>query len=137
MKKYILFLILFQSLNSAYAQVDRSIAPSQYKNNTSQKVVKKDPVEITLKYLKEQLSLDSFQEAAIKVYLIENQTNAEKINSSDISNNEKKAKFNEELKKFDVKIIEILNPEQIKIFEELKEKNKSKGKKKKKKEEEN
>jgi hypothetical protein len=104
--------------------------------NNSQKE-KKDPLQATLEYFKKELSLDSFQEAAIKVYLIENQTSAEKIQNSDISNEEKKIKFEEAVKDFDEKLLKILNPEQIKVFEELKDKNKEKSKKKKKKEEEN
>ncbi|MBC8884414.1 hypothetical protein H9X57_16675 [Flavobacterium piscinae] len=45
----------------------------------------------------------------------------------------KKIKLEEAVKDFDEKLLKILNPEQIKIFEELKDKNKEKSKKKKKK----
>ncbi|HRE76879.1 MAG TPA: hypothetical protein PLL09_03550 [Flavobacterium sp.] len=135
MKKISLIFILFLSLNNVYAQVNRAVGRTPQYHREKPKVEKKDPVELTITYLKEQLSLDSFQEAAVKVYLTENQTSAEKIHNSDITNDEKKLKFEEAVKDFDEKIIGILNPDQIKIFEELKEKKKSK--KKKKKEEEN
>ena len=137
MKKISISLIIFLIFNTVYAQVDRTVGRTPQYHREKPKADKKDFVELTLEYLKEKLSLDSFQEAAIKVYLIENQTNAEKIHNSDISNDDKKIKFEEAVKDFDEKLLKILNPEQIKVFEELTKKNKEKTKKKKNKEEEN
>lgn len=135
MKKISYVFVVFMIFNTIYSQVDRTVGRTPHYHRDKPKNEKKDPVELTLAYLKEELSLDSFQEAAIKVYLIENQTSAEKIHNSDVSNDEKKIKFEEAVKEFDEKIIKILNPEQIKKFEGLKDKNKKKSKKKK--EEEN
>lgn len=119
MKKISISLIIFLIFNTVYAQVDRTVGRTPQYHREKPKADKKDFVELTLEYLKEKLSLDSFQEAAIKVYLIENQTNAEKIHNSDISNDDKKIKFEEAVKDFDEKLLKILNPEQIKVFEEL------------------
>lgn len=140
MKKIsILGMLLF--LVTVHAQVDRSIGPSQYRNSkSSYKPEKKDPVEVSLAFLKKELNLDSFQEAATKVYLTENLAENEKIIALSIPSEQKKEKFDEAIKTFDEKMIKILNPDQIKLFEVLKDKNKSKekskNKKKKKKEEE-
>ncbi len=138
MKKIsILGMLLF--LVTVHAQVDRSIGPSQYRNSkSSYKPEKKDPVEVSLAFLKKELNLDSFQEAATKVYLTENLAENEKIIALSIPSEQKKEKYDEAIKTFDEKMIKILNPDQVKLFEALKDKNKSKekSKKKKKKEEE-
>ncbi|MCB0444001.1 MAG: hypothetical protein KDC50_08125 [Flavobacterium sp.] len=132
MKKISFLFVLFLIFNKVNAQVDRSVGRTPNYHTEKPKGAKKDPVELTLAYLKEELSLDSFQEAAVKVYLMENQKSAEKIHASDISNNEKKIKFEDAVKDFHENILKILNPEQIIIFEELKNKNNNKSKKKKK-----
>ncbi len=138
--KKILILGMFLFLVNVHAQVDRSIGPSQYRNSkSSHKPEKKDPVEVSLAFLKKELNLDSFQEAATKVYLTENLAENEKIIALSLPSEQKKEKYDEAIKAFDEKMIKILNPDQITLFEGLKDKNKSKekSKKKKKKEEEN
>lgn len=120
MKKYLLLFTLFICFTSF----------SQNKPNKT-----KDPLEITMEHLKKELLLDSFQEAAIKIYLAENFSENEKIFNSEIPNDEKKTKSETAKKSFDEKVIKLLNPNQIKLFDDLKNKRKSKKDSKKKKEE--
>jgi hypothetical protein len=137
MKKNIFICVLYMLCQYTYSQLDRSIGRDSQYHQERPIPDKVDPIEQTLKQLKEKLSLDSFQEAATKVFLQENEKSAEKILNSSISNEEKKIKLDEAVKDFDEKFLKILNPEQIKIYEELKNNSKGKSKKKKKKKEEN
>ncbi len=148
MKKIILILFLVGFIIPAIAQMNRGMnngmsrgmnEMSRSSNNASKKE-KKDPIITTMEYLKEELSLDSFQEAAIKSYLLENISESEKLSATSLNPEEKRQKFIELKNAFDEKTKSILNPKQkesfIKLSEDLKGNKKSK-KKKKKKEEEN
>jgi hypothetical protein len=135
--KKVIHILLILGTCAVHSQVDRTIGSSQYKNTNSSKGEKIDPIERSLLYLKETLNLDAFQEAAVKSYLTENFTESEKANNILTNPEEKRIKFDELKRIFDEKTKSILNPKQIKIFEELKDKNKTKEKKKNKKEEEN
>lgn len=146
MKKIILILFLIGFIFPAIAQMNRGMNGgmnrglndiSQNSNNSPKE--KKDPLVATMEYLKEELSLDSFQEAAIKSYLLENISESEKVNATSLNPEEKRIKFIELKNTFDKKTKSILNPKQTELFIKLSEdsKEKKKSKKKKKKEEEN
>jgi hypothetical protein len=117
---------LFFSLDSS-AQVDRRIGNSQYKNNSKNK--QHDPIQTSIDFLKKELKLDAFQEAAVKNLLTDNQAERTKILELDASDREKVDKINLSLDKFDKELESLLNPEQIKLFEIIKEKRKKASKK--------
>ncbi len=112
-------LLLFSA--DAFAQVDRRIGKSQYKRTANKKV---DVIEVSIDFLKKELNLDPFQEAAAKTLLLENQEEGNKILAMEISDNEKKDKLQAALNKFDSQIEGILNPSQLKLYETVKEKRK-------------
>lgn len=112
-------LLLFST--DAFAQVDRRIGKSQYKRTANKKV---DVIEVSIDFLKKELNLDPFQEAAAKTLLLENQEEGNKILAMEISDNEKKDKLQAALNKFDSQIEGILNPSQLKLYESVKEKRK-------------
>lgn len=112
-------LLLFST--DAFAQVDRRIGKSQYKRTANKKV---DVIEVSIDFLKKELNLDPFQEAAAKTLLLENQEEGNKILAMEISDNEKKDKLQAALNKFDSQIEGILNPSQLKLYETVKEKRK-------------
>lgn len=135
MKKIIFtFFLIFVGLtsNSIAAQVDRRVAPNLA---TPPKAEPFDPVESAMTYLKKELALDSFQAAAIKIYVKENFEASDKIRSSDLPETEKTNEIEKIVSNFDEKVIKILNPDQIKKYEELQTKRTKKNKKKDKKEE--
>jgi hypothetical protein len=119
-------LALFFSLDSS-AQVDRRIGNSQYKNNSKNK--QHDPIQTSIDFLKKELKLDAFQEAAVKNLLTDNQAERTKILELDAPDREKVDKINLSLDKFDKELESLLNPEQIKLFEIIKEKRKKASKK--------
>lgn len=112
-------LLLFST--DAFAQVDRRIGKSQYKRTANKKV---DIIEVSIDFLKKELNLDPFQEAAAKTLLLENQEEGNKILAMEISDNEKKDKLQAALNKFDSQIEGLLNPSQLKLYESVKEKRK-------------
>lgn len=126
----ILILFVFSS-NTIFAQVDRSVSPNLA---TPPKAEPIDPLVSAMTYLKKELSLDAFQEAAIKIYVKENFEASDKIRFSDLPETEKTNQIEQIIKNFDQKVIKILNPDQIKVYEELqKKRTKKKDKAKKKK----
>lgn len=145
MKKIILILFLIGFILPSTAQMNRGMRGSglnemsRYSKADQQQREKKDPFVETMKYLKEELSLDSFQEAAVKSYLLENIAESEKANAILTNPEDKRTKFEELKKTFDEKTKSILRPDQIEKFTKLSEdaKGNKKSKKKKKKEEEN
>ena len=90
--------------------------------------------EFLLDYLKKELTLDTFQEAAIKTFLEENQKETELILSMDIANVDKGEKLKTSYEKMEKQIEKFLNPKQIDLFKKLKEKQSGSKKKKNKKE---
>jgi len=135
MKKIILtfFLILFGlSINQIYAQVNRQVVPNT--QTSPQKYEAPDPVESSMTFLKKELNLDSFQEAAVKIYVKENIEASKKISEQNISYEEKLIQYEQVITVFDEKVIKILNPEQLIKFQELQAKRTNKKQPKKKKE---
>ena len=134
MKKIIITILLMVvglPKNQAIAQVNRQVVPNT--QTTPQKYEAPDPVESTMTFLKKELKLDSFQEAAIKIYVKENVEASKKISEQNISYEEKLIQYEKVVNVFDEKVIKILNPEQLLIFQELQEKRTSKKESKKKK----
>jgi len=133
MKK--LFLISFLLLSFfSFSQRNRTIGrvPNM---NTNKKTEKIDPIQLSLDYLKKELTLDTFQEAATKTYLEENQKEKDYILSLDIINDDKIERLKVSYDKMDTQIETLLNSKQKEAFSKLKEKRK--GKKKKNKKEDN
>ena len=127
-----LLLITFGLFNNQInAQVNRQVVPNT--QTSPQKYVAPDPVESTMTFLKKELTLDSFQEAAIKIYVKENIEASEKISAQNISYDEKMIQYEKIITVFDEKVIKILNPDQLKKFQELQAKRATKKEPKKKK----
>lgn len=126
----IIFTILFIGFFSCSikAQNNRRYDPNT-NPTTTQKQAAIDPIESTMSYLKKELSLDSFQEAAIKIYVKENYEDTDKIRFSDLPDSGKKAQMEKIIKIFDEKVIKILNPDQIKKYEQLQSERTNKKKK--------
>lgn len=100
-------------------------------NTNNRKQEKIDPIKISLDYLKKELSLDTFQEAAIKTYLEENQKEKESILALDIIDNDKVEKLKVSYEKMESQIETLLNKKQKEAFINLKAKQKGADKKKK------
>lgn len=108
----------------------------QIPNSNSQKKV--DPKEAALNYLKKELNLDTFQEAATKTFIEENIKEREFILGLDISDADKIEKLTISNDKMYTQMNTILNENQKVLLEKLKDKKsgdkKKKGKKDKKEE---
>lgn len=108
----------------------------QIPNSNSQKKV--DPKEAALNYLKKELNLDTFQEAATKTFIEENIKEREFILGLDISDADKIEKLTISNDKMYAQMNTILNENQKALLEKLKDKKsgdkKKKGKKDKKEE---
>ena len=135
MKKIIFtFLLIVFGLtkNQISAQVNRQVVPNT--QTSPQKYEAPDPVESSMTFLKKELNLDSFQEAAVKIYVKENIEASKKISEQNISYEEKLIQYEQVITVFDEKVIKILNPEQLIKFQELQAKRTNKKQPKKKKE---
>lgn len=128
MKKIAILLLIFTTYftQDLTAQVNRDIGrsyaqPKKKKDNI-------DYLELSSQKLAENLSLDSFQQAVVKDMLKANQTDYERIMALDIPNESKSGKVQELYEKFNTKLSEILNTEQLKKFQEMQEKSKKKKK---------
>ena len=133
MKK--IFLISFLLITAlSFSQMDRRIgrAPT---SNLHKKTEKIDPVQASMDYLKKELSLDSFQEAATKTFLEENQKEKDYIMSLDINDNDKIEKLRVSYDKMETQINTLLSAKQKEAFLKIKDKKKGKNKNKKQKKE--
>ncbi|GGD25237.1 hypothetical protein GCM10011343_14240 [Flavobacterium orientale] len=92
-----------------------------------------DHIEYSVNYLTNELQLDSFQSAAVKSHLTENQKEVEKVLELQISREEKEEKIKILHEKLTADISSLLNEEQKQKFDALQQKNKKKEKKSKKK----
>ena len=125
--------ILFALITTvSIAQVNRNIGRTpQIPNNKSQKKV--DPKETALNYLKKELNLDTFQEAATKTFIEENMKEREFILGLDISDTDKIEKLTISNEKMNSQMKTILNENQKVLLEKLKDKKSGDKKKKSKK----
>jgi uncharacterized protein YueI len=129
MKK--IFCILFVLISTiSFAQMNRGMGrtPQIPANNKPQKKV--DPVKVSTEFLKKELNLDTFQEAAAKIFVEENIKEREYILGLDITQEDRIEKLKVSTEKMNSQIKTILNADQIVLFDKLKDKN-SKDKKKK------
>jgi hypothetical protein len=141
MKKIVLLLLAFGYILPVTAQMNRGMNNGLSRgmndmistSNNDGKKEKKDPIVATMEYLKKELSLDDFQEAAIKSYLLENISESEKVNATSLNPEEKREKFVQLKNTFDEKTKSILTTDQIALFNNLSKESKEKKKKKKKK----
>ena len=134
MKKIVTLLFLLISFVS-FSQMNRRIGGSQNMNNNNRTPEKIDPIQTPLDYLKKELNLDTFQEAAIKTYLVENLKEKEYILSLDLTENVKIDKLKVSYDKMDSQIESLLNNKQKEAFVKLKAKQRGSVKKKKNKKE--
>ncbi len=119
MKNFIIIVGLIFSCSSLSAQVDRSIAPSQYKN-TTKKNKKVDVIQNSVDFLKAKLDLDGFQEAVVRNLVADNQEKSKEImDSTTYSDVEKREMIKEIADDFTFKIKKSLSPEQIVKYEKL------------------
>lgn len=129
MKKILMFSFLLISMFS-FSQMDRRIGRTP-NTSTNKKQEKIDPIQTALNYLKKELNLDTFQEAATKTFLEENLKEKEYILTLDISDDDKMSRLKTSYDKLDTQIKSLLNKEQKEIFTKLKEKQTGSDKKKK------
>ncbi len=134
MKKLFFFLLLLFSTQVSFSQMNRQVGRGNPQVNVPRNNEKIDPIKSSLDYLKKELTLDTFQEAAIKTFLEENQKETELILSMDIANVDKGEKLKTSYDKMEKQIEKFLNPKQIDLFKKLKEKQSGSKKKKNKKE---
>lgn len=120
----------------SFSQMNRQLGRSNPPVNVPRNNEKVDPIKSSLDYLKKELTLDTFQEAAIKTFIEENQKETELIVSMDISNIDKGDRLKISYEKMEKQIEKFLSPKQIDLFKKLKEKQTGSKKKNKKKEEE-
>jgi len=133
MKKLFFFLLLIFSTQVSFSQMNRQVGRGNPQVNVPRNNEKIDPIKSSLDYLKKELTLDTFQEAAIKTFLEENQKETELILSMDIANVDKGEKLKTSYEKMEKQIEKFLNPKQIDLFKKLKEKQSGSKKKKNKK----
>ena len=118
MKKTILLFFLL-SFCFSYAQVDRSIGSSQYKNNIK-KENKTDYIKSSVELLKKKIELDNLQEAMVKVYIEDSYNKIEGIiNSNDLNDVEKRKKIEEIEEEMKKNILEILDDNQKTKYKKL------------------
>lgn len=135
MKKIFLIIFLLLSMFS-FSQMDRRIGRTP-NMSTGKKQEKVDPIQVSLDYLKKELNLDTFQEAAVKTFLEENLKEKEYILTLDIADSDKMDKLKTSYDKMDSQIEGLLNAKQKETFAKLKEKQKGNNDKKKKNKKEN
>jgi len=128
-----LYCILFVFITSiSLGQMNRGMGRTpQIPNSNSQKKV--DPKEAALNYLKKELNLDTFQEAATKTFIEENIKEREFILGLDISDADKIEKLTISNDKMYTQMNTILNENQKVLLEKLKDKKSGDKKKKSKK----
>jgi hypothetical protein len=112
----------------SFSQLDRRIGRSP-NMSPPRKEAKVDPVQASLDYLKKELSLDTFQEAAIKTFLEENQKERAYILSIDAVDEVKIDKLRTSNAKMDIQIENILNAKQKEVFGKITAKNNGTNKK--------
>jgi len=69
MKKLFFFLLLLFSTQVSFSQMNRQVGRGNPQVNVPRNNEKIDPIKSSLDYLKKELTLDTFQEAAIITFL--------------------------------------------------------------------
>lgn len=126
---YILILFAFLFTAAAFAQVNRSVAPGQYRRTTAKAKVEKgkkiDYIDQTTEFYVTEFTLDDFQAAAVKQVLEAERSNLDMLRySQDITTDEKREKAVEITTRIDNKIMPMLNPDQLEKYKKFIEKRK-------------
>lgn len=138
-KSILLYLTFLLITCSSFAQyygspvgLDRRIGASMRGDHSKVKPKKIDYAEESSNYFKKELGLDDLQTAIFKNVFSEYLEKTNTIAESSDHNDVKREKMNLESDKLNLKFLEILNPEQVKKYDALKNKKDKKGKKSKK-----
>lgn len=130
MKNKITFLTLICLLVSAvsFGQMNRRVAPMQYKNGPtggSKNQKQKEPSEMAAEYYQKELSLDDFQKAAVEEIYKSEDNNIKAITEDlEMNSDIRKEKVQLIIERIDGKIEKLLSPEQLEKFEKIKKKRK-------------
>ncbi|MFP5436460.1 MAG: hypothetical protein ACLGH8_01590 [Bacteroidia bacterium] len=128
MKSKITFLTLICLLVSAvsFGQMNRRVAPMQYKNGPTGGTKKqKEASEMAAEYYQKELDLDDFQKAAVEeIYKSEDNNIKAVTEDLEMNNDIRKEKVQLIIERIDGKIEKLLSPEQLEKFEKLKKKRK-------------
>ncbi|PZR22255.1 MAG: hypothetical protein DI539_06035 [Flavobacterium psychrophilum] len=118
---FILIVFTFLFSTELSAQVDRRIAPSQYKRDRK-KTEKVDFVQQSTDYLAKELTLDDFQKAAVKEIIEDERDNIMALNNDkDITSDERREKFAAISGKIYKKILPLLSKEQADKYTKMEE----------------
>lgn len=123
---YIVLLFAFLFSATAFAQVNRGIAPGQYRGKANKdKGQKVDFIEQTAEFYTKEFSLDDFQAAAVKQVLEAERENLENLRTAqDITTDERRDKAFAITSRVDAKIIPMLSPAQLEKYKKFQEKRK-------------
>jgi hypothetical protein len=119
-----LTLLFFCAFLAGHSQLDRRLANVNQPQVSTAKPEKVDYTGLALKKLKEELTLDAFQEAVVSNLLKENQEIEEKVMVQDVPKESKIEMLTKQRNRLTEKIKEILTPEQVEKFEKFQKKKK-------------
>lgn len=118
---FILIVFAFLFSTELSAQVDRRIAPMQYKRDMK-KQEKVDFVEQSTDYLAKELKLDDFQKAAVKTIIEEERENITNLNSDkDMTFDEKRDKSSAISTRIYKKVLPLLSKDQAEKYTKMEE----------------
>lgn len=118
---FILIVFAFLFTTELSAQMDRTIAPSQYKRDRKQGE-KVDFVQQSADYLAKQLTLDDFQKAAVKNILEEERESIMALNSGEkITLDERRDKSAAISARIYKKVLPLLSKPQAEIYTKMEE----------------
>lgn len=118
---FILIVFAFLFTTELSAQMDRTIAPSQYKRDRK-KGEKVDFVQQSADYLAKQLTLDDFQKAAVKNILEEERESIMALNSGEkITLDERRDKSAAISSRIYKKVLPLLSKPQAEIYTKMEE----------------
>jgi len=129
MKNKVTFLTLICLLVSAvsFGQMNRRVAPMQYKNGPSggKNQKQQEASELAAEYYQKELGLDDFQKAAVEeIYKGEDNNIKAVTEDLEMNNDIRREKVQLIIERIDGKIEKLLSPEQLEKFEKLKKKRK-------------
>lgn len=118
---FLLIVFAFIFSTELSAQVDRSIAPMQYKRDRK-KPEKVDFVEQSTNYLAKELKLDDFQKAAVKTIIEDERENIMNLNTDkDMTLDEKKDRSSAISARIYKKVLPLLSKEQAEKYTKMEE----------------
>lgn len=117
---FIAFFAFFLTSQDAFSQVDRRIGREQYKRKRAPRE-KKDFVAESVKYLTAKLTLDAFQEAAVREIIESERANIDALNNMDVTSAEKNDRAIIISDRIYKKVIPLLSKEQAEIYTKMEE----------------